>query len=116
MGRYVIFGFASGGTDPKSAFPNLPLNLVLMRAQKVLGSITPQELLARGERLPKSVQPTNHWPQLLQMVADGKLNPYVRKSYALDEFIEAFNDLAMRKAIGKVIVSPRTGTTLRSRL
>ena len=30
-GRYVVFGFASGGVDPKSAFPQFPANIMLMK-------------------------------------------------------------------------------------
>ena len=36
-GRYVVFGFAAGGTDPKSAFPQFPINRLLMKGQQILG-------------------------------------------------------------------------------
>merc|ERR550525_431174 len=35
-GRHVVFGFASGGADPKSAFPSFPINLLLMKEQRIL--------------------------------------------------------------------------------
>ena len=95
-GRYVVFGFASGGTDPKSAFPNFPINLLLMKGQKLVGSM--------GSTRGKVIE------ELFEMVKEGRLNPgsatagTSAKTYAIDNFAAAFRDLATRKAIGKVIV------------
>jgi NADPH2:quinone reductase len=38
-GRYVVFGFAAGGVEPASAFPNFPTNIMLMKGQRILGSM-----------------------------------------------------------------------------
>jgi len=114
LGRFVVFGFAAGGTDPKSAFPNLPLNLLLMRGQQVLGSVAYGELLGRGERLPSSVVlPKNPLSELLDWAKAGRLKPFVSKTYSLENFAQAFHDLANRRAIGKVIVlvSPLGGAS-----
>ena len=98
-GRYVLFGFASGGTDPKSAFPNFPINLLLMRGQQLLGSMDS----SRGEEVDR----------MFQMVAEGRLHPgsgHQAKDtavYTLDNFLEAFRAIATRKAIGKVVVQIR---------
>lgn len=94
-GRYVLFGFASGGTDPKSAFPNFPINLLLMRGQQLLGSMDS----SRGEKI----------DEMFEMVKAGKLRPGAGAAtgstpYTLDNFLEAFGAIANRKAIGKVIV------------
>ena len=35
-GRYVVFGFAAGGVDPASAFPQFPTNIMLMKGQRVI--------------------------------------------------------------------------------
>merc|ERR1712224_1010947 len=92
-GRYVVFGFAAGGTDPKSAFPRFPINLLLMRGQQILGSMGS----SRGEKI----------AEMFEMVREGRLRPAVTsRTYSLDDFQRAFDDLASRKAIGKVIVSP----------
>merc|ERR1740123_1320077 len=99
-GRYVVFGFASGGADPKSAFPSFPINLLLMKGQHLVGSMD-------TNRAPEARQ------ELFQMARDGRLKPGVatqQAEYSLDHFTQAFDDLANRKAVGKVIisVSPRS--------
>lgn len=98
-GRYVLFGFASGGTDPKSAFPNFPINLLLMRGQQILGSMDS----SRGEAV----------GTMFQMVKEGKLHPGSGRQgdgtpvYTLDNFLDAFRAIASRQAIGKVVVQVR---------
>jgi NADPH2:quinone reductase len=95
-GRYVLFGFASGGTDPKSAFPNFPINLLLMKGQQLLGSMGS----SRGEKI----------EEMFQMVKDGSLRPGAGAAtgsgpgYRLDDFLDAFGAIATRRAIGKVVV------------
>lgn len=95
-GRYVLFGFASGGTDPKSAFPNFPINLLLMKGQQLLGSMGS----SRGAKI----------DEMFQMVEDGVLRPGAGADtgsgsrYRLDDFLDAFGAIATRSAIGKVVV------------
>jgi NADPH2:quinone reductase len=95
-GRYVLFGFASGGTDPKSAFPNFPINLLLMKGQQLLGSMGS----SRAEKI----------EEMFQMVKDGQLRPGAGAiaepglAYQLDDFLDAFGAIASRNAIGKVVV------------
>eukprot|EP00924_Labyrinthula_sp_SR-Ha-C_P003804 maker-scaffold_3-augustus-gene-5.41-mRNA-1 protein AED:0.29 eAED:0.30 QI:0/0/0/1/0/0.5/2/0/687 len=36
-GRFLVLGFASGGGEPKSAIPKVPLNLALLNERKILG-------------------------------------------------------------------------------
>ena len=38
-GRLVVVGFASGGANPKSAIPKLPLNLALLNEREILGCL-----------------------------------------------------------------------------
>lgn len=96
-GRYVVFGFASGGTDPQSAFPTFPANLLLMKGQQLIGSMGS----SRGEKI----------DEMFQMVQDGRLHPAssvtsgASKPYTVHEFERAFSDVATRKAIGKVIIT-----------
>merc|ERR1712032_87963 len=119
LGRFVVFGFASGGTDPRSAFPKIPINLLLMRAQQLLGSITYGELVGRGELSKQAVTPEQMQdpiPMLLDMVADRRLKPFISRTYDLQDFMKAFDDLARRKAIGKVVVSVNAGSSRLARL
>ena len=36
-GRFIVIGFASGGSNPKSGIPKIPLNLALLNERKILG-------------------------------------------------------------------------------
>lgn len=95
-GRYVLFGFASGGTDPKSAFPNFPINLLLMKGQRIIGSMGS----SRGTKI----------TEMFQMVKEGLLKPGAgiqsdsAPTYGLENFLDAFRAIATRQAIGKVVV------------
>ena len=35
-GRFIVIGFASGGSNPKSGIPKIPLNLALLNERKIL--------------------------------------------------------------------------------
>lgn len=97
-GRHVVFGFAAGGTDPKNAFPSFPINLLLMRGQRILGAL--------------GGSPASAMLEMLKMADDGRLRPTVGKTYALERFEDAFYDLAMRKAVGQVVVTPAGSSKL----
>lgn len=99
-GRYVIFGFAAGGTDPKSAFPKLPINLLLMKGQQIVGAMAEDEDLAKYRGNGQAVT------DMFQMVKDGRLKPVVGSQYSLENFMQAFDDVSNRKVTGKVIISP----------
>jgi NADPH2:quinone reductase len=42
--------------------------------------------------------------ELAALIADGKLNPRVTESYALDDYVQAFGAITERRARGKVIL------------
>lgn len=94
-GRHVVFGFAAGGTNPNSAFPNFPINLLLMRGQRIIG--------AMGRGTPASDAAAMR--DMLGMVESGRLRPVVSRTYPLRDFKQAFDDLSERRAVGKVVIS-----------
>lgn len=93
-GRFVTVGFASGD------IPRIPLNLVLLKGVIVKGfeirtfSINAPEQALRDER------------ELLALVADGRLTPHVSSVYPLDRAVDALIEVADRRAIGKVLITP----------
>lgn len=98
-GRYVVFGFAAGGTDPKSAFPKFPINLLLMKGQHLIGSMMNEKDIA-------NYRAGGHFAKdMFQMVKDGRLKPLQGSKYSLDNFMQAFDDVANRKVTGKVIIT-----------
>lgn len=93
-GRYLVVGFASGD------IPKIPLNLVLLKGCDVLGVFW-------GEAIVRD--PESHWENmetLLSWVRDGKLKPHVHEVFKLEDTAAALQEIAERKARGKVIVTP----------
>lgn len=92
-GRYLVVGFAAG------EIPKMPLNLVMLKGCDVRGVFWGEALVRdpEGHRANMS--------QLLDWVAAGRLKPRVHGVYPLERIAEALNEIAGRKAQGKVIVT-----------
>ncbi len=91
-GRHLVIGFAAGD------IPKLPLNLALLKNASLVGVFWG----AWTQRDPKAAAAS--FAELDTMVVDGKITPLVSKRFAFDDFREAFNHLAARKAVGKVVL------------
>jgi NADPH2:quinone reductase len=93
-GRYVVVGFAAGD------IPKLPLNIVLLKGCQVIGftigglMMNAPEEAERGRR------------ELLDLLFTGRIRPRVSAVYGLEDAARALRDLAERRAVGKVILSP----------
>lgn len=98
-GRFLVFGFAAGGTTPKDAIPAIPLNLALLNERKILGAFnapfTPQQIEADRRNM----------AELTGMMVSGKLRPRPPTVLPLERFLEAFDIVAKRQAIGKICIS-----------
>ena len=92
-GRYLVIGFTAG-------IPRVPLNLVLLKSCQIVGVFF-GAMVAKEPETYQAIQ-----RELLELVATGKLSPYVSKRYALDEAPQALRDLQDRRATGKLIVAP----------
>lgn len=90
-GRYVTVGYASG------TIPQIPLNLVLLKGIVVRGF----ELRTLPEHLPDAIAPAER--ALADLVGAG-MRPLVRAAYPLDQVAAAFEHVADRRAIGKVVI------------
>jgi NADPH2:quinone reductase len=96
-GRYVTVGFASG------EIPRIPLNLVLLKGVIVKGfeirtfARYAPELAHRDER------------ELLELLASGRLVPHISSEYPLERAADALQEVADRRAVGKVLVVPSPG-------
>ena len=107
-GRYVVFGFAAGGTDPASAFPSFPVNLLLVKGQTIIGSMGSSRGALRDE--------------MFEMVRTGRLQPGKGAAAAsaaggtgvgvagLAGFEAAFREVAERRAVGKVVITVQSTT------
>lgn len=92
-GRFLVIGFAAG------AIPQLPMNIVLLKSYDVLGV----HWGAWTERDPAGYRAV--LTQTLEWCAAGKLSAHVHGVYPLDRVADALEEIAARKAMGKVVLS-----------
>jgi NADPH2:quinone reductase len=93
-GRYLVVGFANG------EIPKLPLNLTLLKGASVVGVFWGDFAKREPQR--------NHaaFEQMTGWIREGKLKPYVSARYSLDDTGRALRDMAERRVIGKVVITP----------
>lgn len=92
-GRFLVVGFTGG-------IPSIPLNLTLLKSCQIVG-VFYGGMTAREPELARSVS-----DELLALVADGTIRPYVSERYSLAEAGEALRSLMDRTAVGKVVIVP----------
>lgn len=90
-GRYLVIGFASG------KIPEFPANLVLLKEASIIG-VWWGPWASRNPKLQ-----AQNLEAMGKMIAAGQLQPRVTKSYALDEFREAFRAITTRRVRGKIV-------------
>lgn len=92
-GRFLVVGFAGG------EIPKLPLNLALLKSADVRGVFWGQWIQRNPEKHKANVA------EFLAMAADGRIKPRISASYPLEDFIKAYDDIAERRAMGKVVLT-----------
>ena len=91
-GRYLVIGFACGD------IPKFAANIALLKEASIIG-------VWWGTWAAKNPEmQTQNMEELAALIADGKLNPRVTESYALDDYVQAFGAITERRARGKVIL------------
>jgi NADPH2:quinone reductase len=90
-GRYLVIGFASG------EIPNFPANLALLKEASIIGVWWGTWSAKNPQAQMQNVQ------EMATMIADGRLNPKITKTYMLDEFKDAFRSISRRKVKGKIV-------------
>ncbi len=93
-GRYLVIGFASGD------IPKIPLNLVLLKGCDLLGVFWGEAVLREAQ------DHRNNIATLLEWVREGKLKPHIHRIYPLEETAAALEEIAARRAMGKVLIAP----------
>jgi NADPH2:quinone reductase len=92
-GRYLVIGFVGG-------VPQISANRLLVKHRSAMGSSLRYFRFQRPDLLLKSVEELVSWQGL------GKISPLVSKTYSLDDFELALNDLIERRATGRVVIKP----------
>jgi NADPH:quinone reductase len=93
-GRYLVVGFAAGD------IPNLPLNLPLLKGASLVGVFWGEF----AKREPKAN--LGGMMEMMGWMREGKLKPLISKTYSLDEAPQALADMAARKVVGKIVITP----------
>ncbi len=94
-GRLLVVGFTSG------RIPQYKANLALLKGSSMVGVF-----LGRFRKEEPAAYEEN-FAQLLAMYDDGKLKPIVTESFAMDDYVAAFNVFTERKVMGKVTLEIR---------
>ncbi len=92
-GRYLVIGFAAGD------IPKISLNLPLLKGASIVGVWWGSFVQHEPE-----VNDANR-SAIFDMLASGSLSPRITNVYPLAEYREAFDMLASRRAMGKVVLS-----------
>ncbi|MEM8751604.1 MAG: NADPH:quinone oxidoreductase family protein [Pseudomonadota bacterium] len=92
-GRYLVVGFAGG------EIPKIPLNLMLLKSADIRGVFWGQWIARNPEKHRQNVA------EFLEMYAEGKIKPRISAAYPLEEFVKAYDDIAERRAMGKVVLT-----------
>ncbi len=94
-GRYLVIGFAAG------EIPKIPLNLTLLKSASLVGVFWG----AWAMRNPAGH--VQNMKEIFDMFAQGKIKATVTAHYPMEDFMQGFDDLAQRKAKGKIVlISP----------
>ena len=93
-GRILVIGFAAGD------IPKAPINLVLLKSCQLVG-VFYGAWSARSRDESRA-----NFRDILAFHAAGKIKPVVGRVHPLESYAEALNDLAQRRAIGKIVVTP----------
>jgi len=91
-GRFLVIGFTAGN------IPKIPLNLPLLKSCQIVGVFWGKFL----QTFPKEA--TQNHLQLLQWIAEEKIEIPIQKVFALQEAKEALRWIAERKVMGKVVI------------
>jgi NADPH2:quinone reductase len=89
-GRLLVVGFASG------RIPEYKANLALLKGSSMVG------IFLGRFRKEEPAEYEKNFAELLDMYDAGKLKPIITESFAMTDFVDAFNVFTERKVMGKV--------------
>lgn len=92
-GRFLVIGFPAG-------IPKIPLNLTLLKSCDIVGVFWGAFVAQFPQENAQNVK------ELFDMYSDGKIKPHVSKTFSLEESSQAIKELAERRAVGKVVITP----------
>ncbi len=91
-GRYLVIGFAAGDV------PAIPLNLPLLKVASIVGVFFGSFSAEQPQIAAANLE------EITRLIVAGELNPPVTETLPLERVVDAFELLASRRAMGKVIL------------
>jgi NADPH2:quinone reductase len=92
-GRLLVIGFASG------RIPKVPVNLTLLKNISIVGAYWGGYAWGQPEVVLDSLE------TLLRLYEEGRIRPYVSKTYPLEQASLALNTLLERESTGRVVLT-----------
>ena len=93
-GRLLVIGFAAG------RIPDIPLNLPLLKGNSVVGVFWGRFTTEQPEKNTANLRTIVDW------VKQGRLRPFIQRTFPLSDGKEAMRWVADRKSIGRVVINP----------
>jgi NADPH2:quinone reductase len=94
-GRILVVGFTSG------RIPEYKANLALLKGASMVGVFLGRFRKEEPEEYEKNFE------ELLEFYRQGKLKPIITQSFAMQDWVAAFNVFSERKVMGKVVLEIR---------
>jgi NADPH2:quinone reductase len=91
-GRHLVVGFAAGD------IPTIPLNLPVLKGAAIVGVFWGAFTAAEPDVFALNMR------EVIGMVASGELSPRISSAYPLAEFAAAYDEMASRRAQGKILL------------
>lgn len=91
-GRYLVVGFASG------KIPKIALNIPLLKGSSVIGVFWSDFIRREKESYICLLQ------ELITLYKEGKLNPFISKTFPLEQADLALNEIIHRRVTGKIVL------------
>lgn len=96
-GRFLVIGFTAG------EIPRIPLNLPLLKGCSIVGVYYGGSLQHEPQRGEANMA------ELLEWFRSGRVTPYVSATYPLEQAARALDDIAQRRARGKIVLVTEAG-------
>lgn len=94
-GRILVVGFTSG------RIPEYKANLALLKGASMVGVFLGRFRKEEPEEYEKN------FAELLEFYRQGKLKPIITQTFAMEEYVAAFNVFTERRVMGKVVLEIR---------
>ena len=92
-GRHLVLGFTTGN------IPSIALNLPLVKEASIIGVFWNSWIVRYPDLHHENMA------ELFRLYLDGKINPLISDTYPLAEYEKAFNSLAARRALGRIVLT-----------